>query len=1127
MKKISFTALLCMLVFSLTAQVIEKTYTFNEPVIEKVNGYDVVTFDQTGQTGEVGKPSLPWKTVSLLLPQNSAAQDVEIIFSDFTELEGEYILLPRQEVRPVSSQEPFVFAKDEAAYRMTTEYPDNAKGDLSTQYLNGCSFAFAGFTPVRYIAASGKVSYAKKVTVRVSITAAKDDKSSMLWLTPEVRARVSRLADNPEAIESYNTRAKTANGYELLVITPQEWVSHFDEYKEFYNARGLRTRVTALEDILSTSTGRDDPEKMREYIKAEYENNGILMVLLGGDSKLVPYRGLYCYVSEGYVDENIPADMYFVCLDGTWNDNDNNLWGEIDEADLLPELAIARMPFNDETQFNNMMHKTLEYQSNPVLGEFRTVVMGAEWLDDTFCGSNDLEALIGSCDDHGYFTVGIPEDYDFQRVYADENNWSGKNFRDRINAVGGQYTHHVGHANTDYVAGWYVSSTDDNSFAKLNGVDHNYNFFHSHGCICGDFTSTCMLERLVNISTGYVAATGNSRYGWYMAFGDGPARHLHREFVDSYYNDRLPYIGTAFVEMKIMTAPYVSSGWGDNGALRWNIYAINILGDVAVCPWLDEPFTPEVYYPTAILVGSTEASVKINCNSDNKNNFRCSLMRGDELVAFGITDENGNAALDFFSPLEGTEPLSLIVTGPNAYPQTFEVNTLQEGIAYVYASDIVLNDDNAIPEYGETINLNINFYNAGTINADNTSVTLSTDCEYVTITNDNAEIGNIDAESSVEMNDAFTLVIADNVPDNTYADFTITCSSGNNRWTQHFNMRLYAPVLKISEATYAEQQGDMNGYLDPSEVVRISVSGKNTSKSAASDVILRASCDSEWISFETNDIQIGTLEENDTFNEYLDFIIDNNAPNGEILNIDIEVIAGEYSVTKAMRLSIGALKETFESGDFSFLEWQFDYDLPWVISDEESHDGRYSAASGAIGDDEISSLIIDIQTEAAGDISFFFKTDTERNKDFLVFYIDGQLMDLWSGDNDWQNVSFTIDAGQHILEWRYDKSPNGAAGRDRCWIDDVLFPGSSQILNVTTVTESEQTRVYPNPANDRIMILGNDIKVIEIYNAFGMLMTSQNNGDNVIDVSNLTPGLYLVRTADKNGKVNITKVIKR
>lgn len=69
-----------MLVFSLTAQVIEKTYTFNEPVIEKVNGYDVVTFDQTGQTGEVGKPSLPWKTVSLLLPQNSAAQDVEIIF---------------------------------------------------------------------------------------------------------------------------------------------------------------------------------------------------------------------------------------------------------------------------------------------------------------------------------------------------------------------------------------------------------------------------------------------------------------------------------------------------------------------------------------------------------------------------------------------------------------------------------------------------------------------------------------------------------------------------------------------------------------------------------------------------------------------------------------------------------------------------------------------------------------------------------------------------------------------------------------------------------------------------------------------------------------------------------------
>ena len=358
--------------------------------------------------------------------------------------------------------------------------------------------------------------------------------------------------------------------------------------------------MTALEDIYPDNEGRDEQEKIRSFIKHEYENNGIMMVLLGGDAGLVPYRSLYCFVNDETYD-NLPADMYYACLDGTWNDNDNELWGEIGEDDLLPELAVARMPFNNETQFNNMMHKTLRYQDNPVLGEFHDVILGAEHLGDGYYGSNDLNMLIGGSEQFDYTTVGVPEVYDFHKVYADgETGWSGSIFRKAINDIGGQYVHHVGHANTDYVAGWYVNSTNDASFASLDGTNHNYNFFHTHGCICGDFTHNCILERLVNISTGFVAATGNSRYGWYVPWGDGMAAHLHREFVDSYFNDRLPYIGTAFVEMKIMTAPYVNAEWGDNGAMRWNIYDLTILRDVAVCPWLDELFIPEIRYHAAL-----------------------------------------------------------------------------------------------------------------------------------------------------------------------------------------------------------------------------------------------------------------------------------------------------------------------------------------------------------------------------------------------------------------------------------------------------------------------------------------------------------------------------------------------
>ena len=454
MKRTLLTLTLALVLSTLSfAQTVQKTYNFGTPMVSEVNGYDVIRFADTYNNGIPGEATLPWQTVSLLLPQNTDAQSIKVEYSDFVELEGTYILMPSQKARPLSSTEPVVFEKNEDFYRSENVYPETTFSTVKTQYLNGCSFAFAQFTPVRYVPATGKVSYAKSVKVTVDVTASKSDKSELLWMTPEIEKRVERLAQNPEAVQEYKSRGRSIGGYELLVITPEEWVSHFDEYVAFYEARGLRTHVTALEDILTSFSGRDNAEKVRNYIKQEYMNQGIMMVLLGGDSGIVPWRALYCNVFDEEVD-NLPADMYFVCLDGTWNDDNDELWGEVGEDDLLPELAIGRMPFNNEVQFNNMMHKTLEYQENPILGEFRDVILGAEHLGDGYYGSTDLNMLIGGSSNYGYTTVGIPDDYNFYKIYADgPTGWSGVIFKRAINQYGGQYVHHVGHANTDYVAG--------------------------------------------------------------------------------------------------------------------------------------------------------------------------------------------------------------------------------------------------------------------------------------------------------------------------------------------------------------------------------------------------------------------------------------------------------------------------------------------------------------------------------------------------------------------------------------------------------------------------------------------------------------------------------------------------
>lgn len=1126
MKKALLTLVFSIVLGALSfAQTVEKTYYFNNPTISEVNGYDIVGFAGTVSNGKTGEATLPFQHVSLLLPQNTEAQSITVEYSDFVELEGSYNLLPRQAARPLSSKEPFVFERNEDFYSSEGMYPENTFSKVNTQYLNGCSFALAQFTPVRYVPATGKVSYAKSATVKVVVTASKSDRSNRLWMTPEVQKKVERLAQNPEAVQEYKSRARSMGGYEILVITPQEWVSRFDEYVAFYNARGLRTRVAALEDIIANFSARDNAESMRDYIIQEYENEGIQMVLLGGDVALVPWRALYCYVNDETID-NLPADMYFVCLDGTWDDNNNGLWGEIGEDDLLPELAIARMPFNNETQFNNIMHKTLEYQANPVPGEYHDVVFGAEHLGDGYYGSTDLENLIGGSSNFDYTTVGIPANYNFHKIYADgPTGWSGGIFRNAINKYGGHYVHHVGHANTDYVAGWYVNTTSDASFAQLDGVNHNYSFFHSHGCICGDFTHNCILERLVTISTGFVASTGNSRYGWYVPWGDGMAAHLHREFIDAYYNDRLPYIGTAFVEMKIMTAPYVSTPWGDDGAMRWNLYDINILGDVAVCPWLDLPFRPEVGYESALTVGTSATSVSIYKKGEAQSNFRCSIFHDGELLAFGMTDENGVANVAFADNLDVADTLQLIITGPNAIPQTINVLGINDNTAFVYPQGFDLHGDFV---FGRNILMDVDFKNAGTAAANNVTATLSTSSEFVSVAKSTVNVGTVNGGESVMIAEAFELNVANNVPDETYIDFVMTCTDGTNVWNRDIFFQAVAPVIKINESAYQEVSGNMNGFLDAGETFRIRVKGSNIGHYAANDTYVHVAVDSQYVTINNNDVSCGNVNPDDEFEIDLELYIDENTPDGTIVHIDLEAISGSYSDSYSLVFVVGTVKETFETGDFSQYLWQHSGDAEWFVTDSQAYNGNFSAQCGRISEKQESSLFIEIENITGGTLSFYYKTSTKYKRDLLVLYIDGKHVAYWSGDNDWTLFSYDIESGYHTLEWRYVTLQNGDAENSVCWIDDITFPGNTMVLNVESVVYDKDVTVYPNPANDFINVKGEDIQYVEIYNSIGLKVASQNvNNSESIDISEFASGIYFVRTLDKKGNISTTKIIKR
>lgn len=1107
----------------MTAQTVEMTYHFDNPEVTELRGYRQINFEGCMQTAVAGNPSLPYQAVSLMLPQGTEAESVEVELSDFQEIEGSISLFPYQPSRTVGDNEKRDLFVNEALYASKSVYPAENHGVVTTQFKNGYGFAFTSFTPVRYIPSEGKVMYAKTADVRVKVKASRTDRSEMLWATPEVKNSVRRLAQNPEMIENYDTRGREVNVYDILIVTNQEYVDYYGEYCEYYNSIGLRNRIVSVLDIYAAMTGVDNQDKIRNYIIREYQDNGIMMVVLGGDVSIVPHRSFYCYVTSDGGDQesnSIPADLYYSGLDGTWNDNGNNRYGEPGEDDLLPEIGISRMPFNNTTELANMIHKSMSYQQTPVLGEFHKVILAGEHLYDNPVsnGSDFLELLIGNHDDNGYSTVGYPTTYDFTKLYEEEGNWSGSLLKQAINA-GTSYVHHDGHANSGYVAGWYNVSNSD--FSGVDGIAHNYTFFHSQGCDCGAFDEDCILEKMVTIRNFAVAVIGNSRYGWFNeGQTEGPGIHLEREMTDAQWDDRIGLLGCAISEGKSMTAPWVTApGQWEEGALRWNFYDMNVLGDGAVNVWLDEPMTATVSAPGQVVVGTQ--SIEVTVTDDNGaglKNYRCLIYMDDEVIAMGVTGENGVAEISFEGGLSNVGNMIMKVTGVNSYPQDIEMMVVPNNTPFVVYESYTLNGGSQM-EYNGNYSFNIVLKNVGNVNAGNVTAVISCDDENITFDQSTATVGSVGGNQTVTIENAFAFSVSDAIPNNTNVCFNITCTDGTDVWESRFYSRIYAPEFELISALLETSTGYC---LNPGDSGTVHFTLRNSGNAAVPSAIFRIFNSHDVIGIQTDMWEYGTVEAGAEFTADVSFTLSDDAQVGSMYQVLYAAYYGNYMIEDTYYISVGQSVDGFETGYFSTFPWQ---DTAWEIVTQDPYEGMYCAKSSSIlQHGETSALYINIEVGIESEMSFYYKVSSEANFDKLFFKVDGVEKDNWSGEVSWTQTSYTLAPGSHELRWEYTKDASVSHNLDCAWIDNVVLPASTIITGIKTVVEKNIT-IYPNPVNDVLNVQLGDVQSdVELFNSLGQSVRHYGNisGDVQINVADLDAGIYFVKIGEK-----VEKVIKK
>ena len=136
-------------------------------------------------------------------------------------------------------------------------------------------------------------------------------------------------------------------------------------------------------------------------------------------------------------------------------------------------------------------------------------------------------------------------------------------------------------------------------------------------------------------------------------------------------------------------------------------------------------------------------------------------------------------------------------------------------------------------------------------------------------------------------------------------------------------------------------------------------------------------------------------------------------------------------------------EDGFETGDFSAAAWDSG---SWRITSNSSAFGDYAAQSGNISHNQTSTMSLSVACSSECTLSFALRVSSEGCCDKLRLYIDGNLMNEWSGDVDWETVSYGLTSGEHRIQWSYAKDGSVNNGEDAAYIDNVAVSGEVEIL---------------------------------------------------------------------------------
>jgi len=516
---------------------------FPQPTVERkpeLGQYVRLNLPDCQHTTTPGHPALPVKVVTVKINRGYEVTDVKATVTH-RELGGRYDVAPAPE--PVS----LAAAGNSTGEKSDHRSPPTLGGGLSKpdpeiygrrdQYpgkwldyrvytgidpatLTGIKYLVIHFYPLQYAPAMGGVTAAESATLEIEYTGS------------------AEYPDPPSV--------------DLIIITSQTLKPQADSLAEWKNQTGTTTRVVTTGWIYSNYSGRDNPEKIRNYINDTYPDMNF--VLIFGDADQVPFRMAYIPDSPRRDPDGdyVETDLYYADLQYSWDDNGpkgvpDGKWGDLDydEVDGVPDLYAGRLPASTLDEAATLVDKIINYY--PTDEWFtRCLLLGT----DPF-GGKEGEILKDYIQTNFIWT-----NYTTTKLYETAGNLTVPNAWTEINNGYG-LVNFAGHGDDDR---WLFEEAGDytktESSSQFNDYDTSVIF--AMACLTAMWSETdCLGEAfLLNPDGGAIAYYGASRDAWGntgAAIIDGLAGEMDWRFWEALFDG---------LNQSKAEEPYAGEAWG-------------------------------------------------------------------------------------------------------------------------------------------------------------------------------------------------------------------------------------------------------------------------------------------------------------------------------------------------------------------------------------------------------------------------------------------------------------------------------------------------------------------------------------------------------------------------------------